>query len=264
MSGLLAPFLGHFPDAMKYPTKRLLFHSPDTVLGGSPYTTVGRVEIHWIRTFPIYCGTAVVAFDRACPYTASVLFWGSHIVYGVLLKLLLLLLLLLLLSLLLLVWTPSPPPPLLTLLLAKRVRRAHHLVKSTLCCIWVFRNKVTFFNVSYDCRAITLNLFPVIIICRKFELKVFQVPFFWLMSFRRLLRHRGWTSWVICLAIDFIRRTFYSRSVCFGHCFPRSFSNNNNNNNNNNNINNNNNNNNNINIYSRGGALFWPFWLREV
>ena len=84
MSGLLAPFLGCFSRCHGISTELLLFHSPCTVLGGSAYTTVERVEIHRIRIFPINCGTEVVAFDRACPCTASVLFWSSHIEYGVL------------------------------------------------------------------------------------------------------------------------------------------------------------------------------------
>ena len=37
---------------------------------------------------------------------------------------------------------------------AKRARIARHLVKSILYGIWVFRNKATFYNVSYDHRAI--------------------------------------------------------------------------------------------------------------
>ena len=37
---------------------------------------------------------------------------------------------------------------------AKRARIARHLVKSILYRIWVFRNKATFYNVSYDHRAI--------------------------------------------------------------------------------------------------------------
>ena len=37
---------------------------------------------------------------------------------------------------------------------AKRARIARHLVKSILYGIWVFRNKATFYNVSYDHRAV--------------------------------------------------------------------------------------------------------------
>ena len=37
----------------------------------------------------------------------------------------------------------------------KRARIARHLVKSILYGIWVFRNKTTFYNVSYGHRAIT-------------------------------------------------------------------------------------------------------------
>ena len=81
----------------------------------------------------------------------------------------------------------SPP-----LLLAKRGRRAHHFVKCTLYGIWVFRNKATFFNVMTA--GLSLNLFSVILIGLKFELKVFQVPSFSFVGFGRVLRRRGWTS----------------------------------------------------------------------
>ena len=73
------------------------------------------------------------------------------------------------------VWTPFAPSP--SLLLAKRGRRAHHVVKSTLYGIWVFRNKATFFNVSYDRRATTKFIFGDLN-RPKFELKVLEVPFF--------------------------------------------------------------------------------------
>ena len=50
----------------------------------------------------------------------------------------------------------------------KRARIARHLVKSILYGIWVFRNKATFYNVSYDHRLL-LNLLWEIF-DRKFEL----------------------------------------------------------------------------------------------
>ena len=66
------------------------------------------------------------------------------------------------------VWTrfaPSPP-----FLLAKRGRRAHHIVKSTLYDIWVFRKKATFSMLVMNA-GLLLNLFSVILIRPKFELK---------------------------------------------------------------------------------------------
>ena len=46
ISGLLAPFLEIFPDAMEYPTVLSLYHSPNMELGDFAYTKVESFQIH--------------------------------------------------------------------------------------------------------------------------------------------------------------------------------------------------------------------------
>ena len=54
------------------------YHSSNLGLGVFAFTSV---EIQLIRTWLIYCGTTVVAFEHARPCTVSVPCWRSHIVY---------------------------------------------------------------------------------------------------------------------------------------------------------------------------------------
>ena len=87
LPGLLAPFLGHFSRCYGISHKTFAF---SFFRHGTGWLCLYHGRKSWdslnsnFSNNNLYCGTAVVAFNRACPYTASVLFWSSHIVYGVL------------------------------------------------------------------------------------------------------------------------------------------------------------------------------------